>query len=148
MLENKNVVNRVSLFRKIMRLGQLQYVGAYERLPRANKADYLIGSTSSGRGTCIVATQIPSGQLGDDGCRARQCRTGREALIPSKGKVELTKERSFPVSSRGSPKSVAFLGQKITESEEGIVGILDGRDKKSRNVVNRDQQDMTRQDVK
>ena len=46
MLENKNVVNRVSLFRKIMRLGQLQYVGAYERLPRANKSDYLAGSTS------------------------------------------------------------------------------------------------------
>ena len=28
------------------------------------------------------------------------------------------------------------------ESEEGIVGIMDGRDKESRDVVKRDQQDM------
>ena len=64
MLENKNIVNRVSVFRKIVRL---RYQ-AHECLPGVDKSDHLAGSTSSRWGTCIVVARIPYGYLGDTRC--------------------------------------------------------------------------------
>ena len=60
MLENKNVVNRVSVFRKIVRL-RYRHGGAHERLPGSNQPDHIARSTSSRRCTCIVVTRIPFG---------------------------------------------------------------------------------------
>ena len=93
MFENKNAVNKVSVFKKIMRLryhddySMVQHINAFQGL--MNQTTSLEVTNSSRWGVCTILAWIPSGQLGDACCHTRQCGTGRETFIPRAGEVDL-----------------------------------------------------------
>ena len=87
MLENKNVVNRVSVFRKIVRL---KYQDSSSMAEHINAFQALINQTTSLE--VPLANEVLALLL--LGYHAGQRRTGGKTLIPGKGKVEPAKRIS------------------------------------------------------
>ena len=76
MLENKDVMNQclnISKNSETLISGWLKYGGAYERLPGANKPDYLARSTASRQGTPLLLL--------------RSLQDSRETLVVTLGNV-------------------------------------------------------------
>ena len=96
MLENKNAVNRVSVFQKIVRLRyqdgscMAEHMNAFQG--KINQTTSR--STARRRGSRSAIVRIPSGQVGDANCHVRQHRTGRETLILARVKSSLLNEEA------------------------------------------------------